>query len=136
MGQATFTGVGGNQAPGKGALFSENGPSVLGGTFGTVAISRENNNTFNLTKAQLRVFAPYIQITPHLDSILAKTGGPTPPYTVSDIGDVNIVSGQFDIYRFPTVAKGLKFGRQTALTAIIVPAITGATCPVGFTKVP
>jgi hypothetical protein len=138
QGTATYTGVGGTQATGQGALFSANGgPSVPGGTNGTVAISRADNNTFNLSKAQLRVFGPSIEVSPQgLTSLLTKTGGPQPPYTVSDIGDIHVQSGQFDIYRFPTNADALNFGRRTAPTTIVVPAVTGAQCPAGFTRVP
>jgi hypothetical protein len=137
-GTATFTGVGGNQAPGEGALFSANGgPSVKGGTNGTVAVSRNDNNTFNMSKAYLRVFGPYITISPQgLTDLLTKNGGPQPPYAVSDIGDMHVQSAQFDIYRFPTKADGRNFGRQTAPTTITVPDVTGAKCPPGFTRVP
>ena len=138
QGTPTYRGVGGNQATDQGALFSANGgPSVPGGTNGTVAISRDDNNTFNLSKAKLRVFGPYIQISPQgLTDLLTKNGGPQPPYTVSDIGDQHVKSGQFDIYRFPTKADGQNFGRRTAPTIITVPAVTGAQCPPGFTRVP
>lgn len=99
--------------------------------------SRADNNTFNLSKAQLRVFGPYIDVSPQgWTSLLTKTGGPQPPYTVSDIGDIHVQSGQFDIYRFPTNADALNFRRRTAPTTIVVPAVTGAQCPAGFTRVP
>jgi YD repeat-containing protein len=61
--------------------------------------------------------------------------GPVPPYTVSDIGDLNIRRApipQFDIYRFPTQLAARQFGIQDVPTIITIPA--SLSCPSGFTE--
>jgi hypothetical protein len=60
-------------------------------------------------------------------------GGPTPPFTVGDIGDINIRRSRiprFDIYRFPTMPAAMQFGIQDVQTTITVPATL--QCPAGF----
>lgn len=139
-GTATFTAVGGNQAMGNGALYSQYpaqaGGSIRGGTFGTVAVQ---NGFLGLTTRQLRTYGTQIFVTPSNQGLISQYGGPTGPLSVSDYGDANIqaTSGvAFDLYRFPTVAAGRQFGRQTMSATISFPAASGGSCPAGFTKVP
>jgi len=128
IGDAQFSGVGGNQAPGKGALgiVPPNGSVAAG-----------SSRMFGLSRAQLRAQGANISVQPFgLSQTLFDNGGPQPPFSVSDIGDINIrnsATTRFDIYRFPTKRQANQFGKQTALTAIIIPGVTGATCPAGFT---
>jgi RHS repeat-associated protein len=133
QGTAAFSAVGPNQATSGGALAPQVSPAK-----GTVAIAGES--TFGIGKGRLRSFAPFISIAPQgLNALLQQTGGPAGPYSVSDIGDQNIRNSsvaRFDIYRFDTQKGALAFGLRTTATTIEVPAISGAHCPEGFTKLP
>jgi hypothetical protein len=62
-------------------------------------------------------------------------GGPSPPYSVSDIGDRNIRSSaipQFDIYGFPSQQAARQFGVQRIRATITIPAFL--SCPPNSTE--
>ncbi len=139
-GTATFRGVGGNEAPDLGALFSfypkASGGSIRGGVNGTVAVKR---NFLGLTTRQLRTWGTQIQVLPSIQGIIKQFSGPTGPLTVSDYGDTNIQATRgvaFDIYRFPTTADSDGFGKHTATTTVTFPLASGGTCPPGWTVIP
>ena len=127
-GSATFSAVGPlPQAPGDSAFAPGTKPAN-----GTVAIA--GADTFGFGRRALREGAAAgIKIYPQgLDDILRSTGGPQPPYTVGDYGDVNIRNApgsRFDIYRFSTMKGALAFGKRTVPVTITVPA--GGHCPPG-----
>ena len=138
VGRSTTRGVGGNQARGDGALYSNYpetaGGSIRGGTFGTVAVQR---GFLGLSTRQLRMYGTQIEITFSDQSRSAQLGGPSGALTVSDYGDTNIqnTSGvAFDIYRFPTEAAGRAYGVQNLVTTISFPASSGGMCPIGFIR--
>ena len=129
VGTVTFSAVGPlPQAPGDSAF----APGVKPPN-GTVAIA--GPKTFGFGRRALREgAAARIKIYPSgLDDILAKSGGPRPPYTVSDYGDKNIRNAagtRFDIYRFATKAGANLFGkRKNVPVRIEVPG--GGHCPAG-----
>jgi RHS repeat-associated protein len=131
--KAILTGVGGTQATADGALYSkypaEAGGSIKGGTFGTVAVQR---GFLGLSTRQLRTYGTQITITPSNQSAITQYGGPSGSLTVSDYGDTNIQNRSglaFDLYRFPTVDDGLKFGNQTMDVTIEFPDDVPAQCP-------
>jgi RHS repeat-associated protein len=139
-GPATYTAVGGNQAMGNGALYSqypaEAGGSIQGGTFGTVAVQ---NGFLGLTTAQLRAYGTQISVTPSNQFLIGWYGGPTGSLSVSDYGDRYIQATPgvaFDIYRFPSVPAGRQFGSRTMGTTISFPAASGGSCPTGYTGWP
>jgi hypothetical protein len=85
------------------------------------------------------MYGTQILVTPGNQALISQYGGPTGPLSVSDYGDKNIQSTPgvaFDLYRFPTVAAGMQFGRQGASVTISFPAISGGKCPPGFKQVP
>ncbi len=142
VGEATLTGVGGNQAKAPGALYSQypaqTGGSIRGGVFGTVAVQR---GFLGLSTKQLRQYGTQITILPIFNQEqIAQLGGPTGALSVSDYGDPGIqaTSGvAFDIYRFPTVPAGMQFGRQpNQFVGITFPTASGGSCPSGFVQVP
>ena len=129
LGPATFSAVGPypRQAPGYSAFDPKKRPAN-----GTVAIA--GRKTFGFDNKALREgAAAAIKIYPQgLDDVLEETGGPTPPYTVGDFGDKHIRNAkgvQYDIYRFPTMRDGRKFGTHTVQTITEVPP--GGHCPPG-----
>jgi hypothetical protein len=138
-GSAIFSGVGGNQAKytgHSGALYSkfpaQAGGSIAGGAFGTVAVQI---GFLGLSTSQLRGLGTQILITPSNQGLISQYGGPTGPLSVSDYGDKYIQARSgvaFDIYRFPTVKAGRKFGVQPMSTTISFPKSCGASCPAGF----
>ena len=92
---------------------------------------------FQTKDLSLRLCAVYPACT-SLDGINGY-GGPQGPLSVSDYGDSYIQGTPevaFDIYRFPTVAAGKQFGRQTMTATISFPNSSGASCPAGFKVVP
>ena len=85
------------------------------------------------SQAILAAAAGQIIITPQG---LNLYGGPSGPYTVGDIGDINIrqsMTVRFDIYGFPSRKAALQFGIQNAWTTIIMPA--SFQCPAGLLEV-
>jgi hypothetical protein len=144
VGIALFTAVGPGQAQAGGALA---GFGVSGHQPGTVAISPaafgfafpEPAPGQRLTNAQLgqRVQAQRaLAAVANQISISARglrlEGGPASPYSVSDIGDINVRSSRiahFDIYGFPSQGDALRFGRQYAEVRIVMPAFL--SCPPG-----
>jgi hypothetical protein len=139
-GPATFRGVGGDQAQDPGALYSrfpaQTGGSIQGGTFGTVAVQK---NFLGLNRRQLRTFGTQIFIAPGDQGLIARYHGPTGPLSVSDYGDANIQTTPgtaFDIYRFPTRAAAVQFGKPTMNTTITFPNASGGACPPGFSVGP
>jgi len=124
-GVATFSAVGGRQAPGYSAFDTHMKPAN-----GTVAIAGPQTFGFG-TKALREGAASAIKIVPvGLDDLLRKTGGPQPPYSVSDFGDKHISEApglRFDLYRFPTKKLASRFGMQTVPVMIQVPP--GGHCP-------
>ena len=137
-GTATFTAVGGKQAMADGALYSlypqRAGGSIRGGTFGTVAVQ---NGFLGLTTRRLRTYGTQISVTPDNQALISQYGGPTGPLSVSDYGDANVqatAGTAFDLYRFPTVAAGMQFGRQVMGVTITAPSASGANCPSGFSS--
>ncbi len=139
-GTATFTAVGGNQARGNGALYSQYpaqaGGSIRGGTFGTVAVQK---GYLGLNTRQLRTNGTQILVTPGNQALISQNGGPTGPLSVSDYGDPNIQATPgtaFDIYRFPSNAAARQFGRQVMSNTINFPNSSGGSCPPGYTVVP
>ena len=136
-GKATYTAAGGRQASAPGALFSKYpslaGGSILGGTFGTVAVQE---GFLGLTTRQLRTWGTRILIYPDGQALIGGLGGPTGILTVSDYGDANIQATPgvaFDLYRFPSVDLADQFGRKTLNTMIVFPTDSGGKCPSGFT---
>lgn len=129
-GTATFSAVGPlPQAGGDSAFAPGTKPAN-----GTVAIA--GAQTFGFGRKALREGAAAgIKISPEgLDDVLRATGGPLPPYTVGDYGDVNIRNApgsRFDIYRFSTMKGALAFGKRTVSVTYKVPA--GGHCPPGST---
>ena len=133
QGSASFSDVSQSQlnyllSQGGGALR----PNIVPST-GTVAIG--GSKTFGLSYSQLRQFGTYISVNPtDLAGMISNLGGPAPPYSVSDIGDINIRSSsgtRFDIYAFPN-ATANTFGIQNSnATTYVIPAVTGAHCPSG-----
>src|SRR5262249_47493035 len=141
VGTARFSAVGPNQATGAGAL-SGFGVNPISGT---VAVSPASFGLpfpegAHLTAAQIRQrvqsqqtlaqAAGQITITPQG---LNLNGGPTPSYTIGDIGDRNIRQSaipRFDIYRFQSQQTALQFGIQDVRTTITLPATL--QCPPGF----
>ncbi|HMD99306.1 MAG TPA: RHS repeat-associated core domain-containing protein, partial [Terriglobia bacterium] len=134
LGTATFSDVSQSQmnsllTNGPGGALQ---PNVVP-TSGTVAIG--GRKTFGLSYSQLQRFGPYITVNPSdLSGIISAMGGPTPPYTVSDIGDVNVRNSsgtRYDIYAFPDDT-ARNFGVQTSnATITVIPAVYGAHCPSG-----
>ncbi|WP_161773110.1 RHS repeat domain-containing protein [Sphingomonas sp. RIT328] len=127
-GRATFSAVGPYpQASGDSAFAPGVKPANR-----TVAIA--GAQTFGFGRRALRQgAAASIRISPEgLDDVLSATGGPKPPYTVSDYGDANIRNApgtRFDIYRFATKEGALAFGKRTVPYTVKVPA--GGHCPPG-----
>lgn len=124
-GLATFSAVGGEQAPGYSAFDTHMKPAN-----GTVAIAGPQTFGFG-TKALREGAASGIKIVPTgLDDLLRKTRGPQPPYSVSDFGDRHIREApglRFDLYRFPTKKLASQFGIRTVPVMIQVPP--GGHCP-------
>lgn len=124
-GMATFSAVGGKQAPGFSAFAKHMKPAN-----GTVAIA--GPQTFGFGKRALRQgAASAIKIySTGLDDVLRKTSGPRPPYSVSDFGDKHIRGApglRFDLYRFPTIKLARQFGMKSVPVMIEVPP--GGHCP-------
>jgi hypothetical protein len=70
---------------------------------------------------------------------IVESGGPAGPYTISDLGDVNIQNDstiRFDVYRWDTNANALKFGKQPYTATVTFPAASGGGCPGGWTVKP
>ena len=132
-GPATFTAVGDGQAPGVGALYSKYGRfSIRGGGRGTVAVQR---NFLGLSKDDLRQYGSRIQVAPADDGLATNTGGPSPPYSVSDFGDRNIQKTPgvaFDVYRWEKATHPLRYGQGHFPTTVTFPEGIGATCPPGW----
>jgi hypothetical protein len=127
-GRATFSAVGPLPQAAEDSAFA---PGVKPPN-GTVAIA--GANTFGFARKALREgAASAIKIYPiGLDDLLRQTGGPKPPYSVSDYGDANIRNApgaRFDIYRFPTIKQARKFGKRAVPVMIRVPP--GGRCPPG-----
>lgn len=133
QGTATFSDVSQSQINN---LVSQGGGALQPGvvpTSGTVAIG--GTKTFGLSYAEMRQFGPYITVNPtDLSGTIAALGGPAPPYTVSDIGDINIRNSpgtRYDVYAFPDQTANA-FGIQTSnATITVIPNLTGAHCPNG-----
>ncbi len=139
-GVAQFTGVGGGQATGNGALFSRYpkaaGGSIKGGTFGTVAV---RPGFLGLDTPTLRHWGNQIFVTPDDGGRSAQHGGPGGPLSVSDYNNDSTQTGpntHIDIYRFPTKALGNQYGRQNLNTTISFPTASGGKCPVGWKQEP
>jgi RHS repeat-associated protein len=142
VGIARFKAVGPSQATAEGALA---GYGIPGGQAGTVAVDpRDFGLPFpggprfaaqrERTKRTLGQLGRQISIAPEG---LRLEGAASPPYTVGDVGDVNIRRRQrgrrvpvFDIYGFPTDDAALRFGNQRARTTITMPR--DLKCPPGF----
>jgi RHS repeat-associated protein len=142
-GIARFSAIGPLQARGVGALGVHPGsgtvaisPAIFGLPFPEPApgqrLALEQLRQREQTQRILGQIADRIIIQPQG---LRLHGGPVPPYTVSDIGDLNIRRSpipRFDIYRFPTLPAARQFGIQDVQTTITIP--TSLTCPPGFTE--
>jgi RHS repeat-associated protein len=145
-GNAEFSAVGPSQATGPGALA---GFGIKGHTPGGVAVdprvfgfsypsgnSRADIRQRVASQRALAAVASQISIAPQ--GLNLPAGGPAPPYTVTDVGDVNIRRAgripRFDIYGFPSDQAARQFGRQTAKTIITVPG--RMSCPTGFKQLP
>ncbi len=134
LGTATFSDV--SQSQMNRLLTNGPGGALAPGivpTSGTVAIG--GSRTFGLTKTQLKQFGPYITVNPtDLSGTISAMGGPSPPYTVSDIGDVNIRNSagtRYDIYAFPDNTAN-DFGIQKSnATVTVIPWVYSAHCPSG-----
>ncbi len=87
------------------------------------------------TTRQLRTYGTRIHVQFSDQARSALYGGPSGALSVSDYGDVNIQDTHgvaFDIYRFPTEAKGNQYGTQHPIATITFPASTGGKCPAGY----
>ena len=139
-GEAQFTGVGGNQARGDGALLSPfpkaAGGSIKGGTFGTVAV---RPGFLGLDKPALRHWGNQIFVTPEDGGRSAQFGGPSGALSVSDYNNDSTQTGpntHIDIYRFPTKSLGDQYGRKNFNATISFPTASGGKCPVGWKQEP
>ncbi|OGP62909.1 MAG: hypothetical protein A2169_00490 [Deltaproteobacteria bacterium RBG_13_47_9] len=140
VGTGRFSAVGPNQATGSGALSGSGVTASLGTVAVNPAIFGLPFPEGNLTAAQLeqrrqtqRTLAEVAWLITISPQGLNLRGGPQPPYTIGDIGDINIRQSQipwFDIYRFPTQQAAVQFGIQYAQTTITIPATW--KCPPGF----
>jgi hypothetical protein len=134
VGLATYTAVGPHQATGDGALSSQySAYSIPGGVTRTVAVKR---GFLELNRPLHRQYGTQIVVSPQDGGVLARTGGPAGPFTVSDYGDKHIHNTQgvaFDIYRWGSQKSALQFGRRTFMTRVTFPAASGGTCPQGWT---
>lgn len=143
VGTARFSSVGPNQALGVPALaahgiYSNVGTTAVGpANFGLPFPEGSPLSNSQLaqradSQRKLAHVANWIYIIPEG---LNLHGGPTPPYTVGDIGDKNVRQSsvpRFDIYRWSSQANALQFGKQDASTTIIIPA--SFSCPQGFVE--
>ncbi|HTU42606.1 MAG TPA: RHS repeat-associated core domain-containing protein, partial [Candidatus Aquilonibacter sp.] len=135
VGLGRASAVGPHQAPytgHSGALYSATQPySIAGGAMGTVAVQP---HFLGLSKAALRQYGNQISISFADNGAIANSGGPEGPYTVSDIGDINIRNSRFDIYRWRTNKAANAFGLRSYKTTITFPTVSGGICPPGWTK--
>jgi RHS repeat-associated protein len=141
VGIALFSAIGPQQALDPGALATfgvhpNNGTVAVSPTIFGLPFPEGQN----LTRAQLRqreeTQRALAQVAGQITIIpqgLQLHGGPVPPYTVGDIGDIIVRQApipQFDIYRFPSRAAARRFGIQDVPTIITIPA--ELQCPPGF----
>jgi RHS repeat-associated protein len=141
VGRARFSAVGPDDAPDEGAMAHCRRNPVAPppvGTAPSMACVAIDPRIFGLpysrgargrTQCALAAIADQITITP-----IGLRGGPGSPFTVCDIGDVNIRrrrrTPRFDIYRFPTQEEAEEFGIQTVPVTISIPL--SLRCPRNF----
>jgi RHS repeat-associated protein len=134
QGPSEWTAVGPDQAP-AGAL------GKPGHVPGGVAI---NPKIFGVTvgvKGATRSILNFAQNSALFPADISLNGFPPPPYTITDIGDQNVLNNipfEFDLYgQFkgrPTLQQARNFGRQSTQTFIVVKK-SNFTCPGGYKKV-
>ena len=135
VGPGFASAVGPRQAPytgHSGALYSKTQQySIAGGAMGTVAVPPK---FLGLSKASLRQYGNSIFISFADNGEIANSGGPAGPYTVSDIGDINIRNSRIDIYRWPGPGNKAAnaFGKRPYTTTITFPTASGGSCPQGW----
>jgi hypothetical protein len=98
---------------------------------GTVAVEP---NFLGLSKGSLRQFGGQISVSFADNGEIVNSGGPQGPYSISDIGDINIRNSRIDIYRWNTDANALRFGKRPYTTTVNFPSGSGGSCPAGWTR--
>ena len=98
---------------------------------GTVAVQPQ---FLGLKKAALRQYGNRIFVSFADNGAIVNSGGPAGPYTVSDIGDINIRNSRFDIYRWSSNDAANAFGKRPYTTTIAFPTASGGSCPAGWAQ--